>query len=121
MAGQITLNENAIATEATKLQFSTTNTGTTQKGSRTITGMSSTAGHAAGWAVTGSGIPVSATITSVDSTSQIQISETAETGGSEVALSFGIQYRPPTCFGDDPTILLPTGKILAGNLQTAES
>ncbi len=114
-ASQITLSQNAITTVHSQLSLSTANTGSTTIGSRIISGLATTtAGYQVGWTVSGSGIANGATITSIDSDSQIHISSLATATAPGVALSFGIRYRPATCFGDGPTMLLPGGKILAG-------
>jgi len=69
----------------------------------------------AGWTVSGPGIPSGATITSVDSSSQIHISLNATATQSSVTLAFS--GTPTSCYGDGPTMLLPGGKILAGSLD----
>ena len=117
-ASQITLSQNAILTANSRLSVSTANTGSTTIGSRVIGELTTaTTGYQVGWAVIGAGIPAGATITSIDSDSQIHISLNATETLTNGALTFGIQYRPTTCFGDGPTMLLPNGKILAGNLN----
>lgn len=67
-----------------------------------------------GWAVSGNGIPAKTTVTSVDSASQVHISNDATATQSGAALTF--TGTPASCFGDDPSILLPGDRILAGSL-----
>jgi hypothetical protein len=119
-ASQITLSQSALVSEDSLLSLSTTNTGSTTIGSRIISDLTTpTTGYQVGWAVSGTGIPPGATITSIDSASQIHISLSASGTAAGVALTLGIQYRPASCFGDDPTMLLPNGKILAGNISNS--
>src|SRR5262249_43216939 len=65
---------------------------------------------------TGSGIQTGAAVTSVDSATRIRISSPATITAAGVSLTLGVIRRPPNCFGDVPTMLLPGGRILAGNL-----
>ncbi len=81
--------------------------------SNVLTGIYSTGRMQVGWTVTGSGIPASTTITSIDSATQVHISNAA-TATQSVRLTFTGQAL--ACFGDDPSILLPNGDILAGNI-----
>ncbi len=94
--------------------FSTT--GNTSIGSTIITGIPSTANFQIGWAVTGTPIPRGTTLTSIDSATQIQISQAATASSTAAALQFNRSILPAACFGDVPTILLPSGQILAGDL-----
>lgn len=82
-------------------------------GSNVVTGIYSTERIQVGWTVTGTGIPAGTTVTSVDSPTQVHISNAATATGT-VTLTF----NGPTlaCFGDDPSILIPGGQILAGNI-----
>ncbi len=82
-------------------------------GSNVVTGIYSTDRLLPGWTVSGPGIPKGATITSVDSPTQVHISAKATATGNEVLTFAG---TPAACFGDDPSILIPGGNILAGNL-----
>ncbi len=66
-----------------------------------------------GWTVSGAGIPSGATITSVASSSKVLISVNATSTG-EVSLAF--TGTPTSCFGDEESMLLPGGKILAAGL-----
>ncbi len=83
-------------------------------GSTVITGIYSTDRMQVGWTVTGTGIPSGAKVTSVDSATQVHISNAATATGPSAAVVF----RGPvvSCFGDDPSILIPGGNILAGNI-----
>ncbi len=67
-----------------------------------------------GWDVAGKGIPANTTVTSVDSASQVTISADATATESNVGLAF--TGTPASCFGDDPSILLPGHRILTGSL-----
>ncbi len=86
-------------------------------GSTVLTGIYSTALMQVGWTVSGSGIPTGTTITSVDSATQVSISNAA-TATQTTRVTFTGQTL--ACFGDDPAILLPNGDILAGNIFTNE-
>ena len=68
-------------------------TGTTTVGSTSITGLASTLDLYVGEAVSGSGIPAGATITTIPSTTSITISAQATAGSTGVALSFGTLYQ----------------------------
>src|SRR5262249_23518611 len=57
--------------------------GTLSSGSPTVTGMESTVGLVKGQAVSGTGIPTGTTIASVDSSTQITLSNNATAGGSQ--------------------------------------
>jgi hypothetical protein len=83
-------------------------------GSNTITGIPSTANFYVGWTVTGTGIPAGTTITSIDSLTQVHISNNATATNGNALLTF--RGTRPACFGDTPSIVLPGGKILAGSL-----
>ncbi len=82
-------------------------------GSNVITGIYSTDRFQVGWTVTGTGIPAGTTVTSVDSLTQVHISQNATATGIA-----RLTFHGPTlaCFGDDPSILIPGGNILAGNI-----
>jgi hypothetical protein len=74
-----------------------------------------TAGIQPGWAVYGEGIPNGATIVSVDENSfRISAAATETVPGN--SLFFNNYFQDLGCFGDDPSMLLPGGKILAGYL-----
>lgn len=65
-------------------------TGNLTSGSAIISNISDTAGIVAGtWAVSGSGIPASAYVLSIDSPTQVTMSTTAIVSGTAVGLSFG--------------------------------
>jgi hypothetical protein len=83
-------------------------------GSNAITGIYSTDRFQVGWAITGSGIPAGAIVTSVDSLNQVHISQNASATFFGVTLTFN--GLAAACFGDDPSILIPGGNILAGNI-----
>ena len=93
----------------------TLTTGNVTSGSNVITSMYNS-GYAAGVSISGTGIPAGTTITSVDSTTQIHISNNATATTVAVVLTLAPAFRPPACFGDVPTMALPGLKILAGNL-----
>jgi len=117
-ASQITLSQNATQSGPFQLTLTTTTTGNIVAGSRIVTGLPNAAGYFRVSTVSGSGIPAGALITSVDSSSQIHISLAATSTANGVALAIGLQYEPPICIGDDPTMLLPNGKVLVGGLTT---
>ena len=81
-----------------------------------ITGLSSSVAYQQGWLITGQGIPAGASVTSVTSPASIQISTAATETINGDSLSFPLFVQPKFCFGDDPSVLLPGGKILAGNI-----
>jgi hypothetical protein len=86
-------------------------------GSMKVDGIYSTDRIKPGWTITGAGVPASTTVVSVDSPTQVTISKNATATGPSQATRF----RGPTttCFGDEPSILLPAGKILGGSIFTA--
>jgi hypothetical protein len=89
--------------------------GSVTLGSNVITGIPSTADLYVGWSVSGADIPGGATITSIDSISQIHISTSAT--ATNAAESLTLTGDRPACFGAVPSILLPGGtQILAGSL-----
>ena len=120
---QIHLSQNATSTNANGvvLSFSESSTGNVTNASTIITGIPSTAGFQVGWTVSGTGIPAGATISSIDSSTQIHISSKATATGTGVALTFGIQMRGTSCAGDTPSILLPGGQILVGSIKAAST
>ena len=86
----------------------------TVTGSNVITGIPSTVSFYVGWSVSGNGIPAGATITSIDSKTQIHISSNATATGTSTLTFTGPH---PSCFGATETMLLPGGtQILAGSL-----
>jgi len=95
-------------------------TGNLTTGSAQITGIYPyTGGLLVGGAVvfdSASGIPAGATIVSIDSPSQITISAAATATASADFIQFNFQYQLTGCLGDDPSVLLPGGKILVGDL-----
>jgi Kelch motif len=81
-----------------------TTTGNVTTGSNIITAIPSTALFQVGWAVSGSGIPNGSTISSVDSSSQVHISQNATATHAGDALTFGgIFSNPVQLFDFDPT------------------
>jgi hypothetical protein len=82
-------------------------------GSAAINGIYSTYRILPGWTVTGPGIPAQATVVQVDSPTRVTMSAKATTSGPAVVKFVGV---PASCFGDDPSILVPGRKILVGNL-----
>lgn len=87
-------------------------------GSTAIDGIYSTFRILPGWTVTGPGIPAGATVVHVDSPTRVTLSAKATAGGPAVVQFLGV---PASCFGDDPSILVPQHKILVGNLLGPET
>jgi hypothetical protein len=83
-------------------------------GSPTVSGIYSTDRIQVGWTVTGAGIPASTTVVSVDSPTQVTISNPATATGPSAAVRF--RGRTTSCVGDEPSALLPGGKILVGGI-----
>lgn len=98
----------------------TQTTGNIANGTNIITNLYNS-GYAAGAAIAGTGIPPGTTVTSVDSTTQIHISNNATATTTDLTLTFSPSFRSPGCFGDVPTMLLPGLKIFAGNIVTNAS
>ena len=93
-----------------------TSLGSITSGSNIITGIASTARFVDGWSVRGTAIPSGTTVTSIDTPSQVHISNPATATGTVFLTFFG---QAAACFGDVPSIVLtgsPT-QILAGNLR----
>ncbi|HMJ63448.1 MAG TPA: kelch repeat-containing protein [Bryobacteraceae bacterium] len=88
-------------------------------GTNVITGIYSTDRFQVGWTITGPGISAGATVTSVDSLNQVHISQNAIATIIGVRLAFN--GLAEACFGDDPSILIPGGNILAGNIFNRSS
>ena len=82
-------------------------------GSAAIDGIYSTNRILPGWTVTGRGIPAQTTVVRVESPTRVSLSAKATADGPAVVQFEG---EPTSCFGDDPSILLPGHKILTGNL-----
>jgi len=82
-------------------------------GSASVTGIYSTFRMQPGWTVRGSGIPAKTTVVSVDSPTSVTISAAATASGPITASFRG---EAASCFGDDPSALLPGGQILVGDL-----
>jgi len=88
-------------------------------GSPVITGVYSTTRILPGWSVATAGfnsgvvgIPANATVVSASGNQVVMSAPATATGSSIVQFSGVVQ----SCFGDDPSILLPGHNILAGNL-----
>jgi hypothetical protein len=86
-------------------------------GSPTVSGIYSTDRIQPGWTIAGAGIPASTTVVSVDSPTQVTMSNSATSSGPSTAVRF--RGRTTSCFGDEPSILLPGGNILGGSIFTA--
>ena len=82
-------------------------------GSASVTGIYSTFRMQPGWTVRGSGIPAKTTVVSVDSPTSVTLSAAATASGPITASFRG---AAASCFGDDPSALLPGGQILVGDL-----
>jgi hypothetical protein len=82
-------------------------------GSAAIDGIYSTHRLLPGWTVAGAGIPSNATVLQVQSPTSVTMSAKATASGPAVVQFVG---EPTSCFGDDPSILVPGRKILVGNL-----
>lgn len=80
--------DNMGGTAAGRLNINTT--GTTANASNIITAIPSTAGLSIGMAVFGAGVPANATISDINSGSQITISSNCTASASGVALRFGV-------------------------------
>ncbi len=91
-------------------------TGNTTAASPTITDLPTTVTPTflPGWTVTGTPIAGSSTVTSVDSDSQVTISNNATATQAGAALAF--TGTPSSCYGDVPSMLLSNGQILTGSL-----
>ena len=86
-------------------------------GSPTVDGIYSTDRIQPGWTVTGAGIPAKTPVVSVDSPTQVTVSNPATATGPSSAVLF--RGRTTSCFGDEPSVLLPGGNILGGNIFAA--
>jgi hypothetical protein len=93
----------------------TQTTGNITTGTNIITNLYNS-GYVVGGGISGTGIPAATTITSVDSVTQIHISNNATATTANLTLTLSPSFRAPACFGDVPTMLLPGLKIFAGNL-----
>jgi Galactose oxidase, central domain len=85
-------------------------------GSNVMAGIYSTDRFQVGWTVAGPGIPTGAVVISVDSSSQVHISRNATVTLIGTPQVFTFKGSASACFGDDPSILIPGGNILAGNI-----
>jgi hypothetical protein len=98
-------------------------TGTLSQNSAIVTNVYPyTSGLQVGWAVSGTGIPTGTTILSIDSTTQITLTQpaTANRIGSVINTT-GHSYRLTACLGDVPSILLAGSKILVGDLVNSQT
>ena len=92
-------------------------TGTLTSGSPVITNIYPyTNGLVVGWTVSGTGIPSGTTIVSIDSASQITLSAAATSNRTGSTVNFNHSYQVSACLGDVPSMLLPGGNILVGDL-----
>jgi len=82
-------------------------------GSATVDGIYSTYRILPGWTVAGAGISANTTVVAVNSPTSVTMSAPATATGPAVAQFVG---AATSCFGDDPSILVPGGKILVGDL-----
>ncbi|MBV8348960.1 MAG: hypothetical protein JOZ49_15970, partial [Mycolicibacterium sp.] len=82
-------------------------------GSPSVTGIYSTYRMLPGWTVAGAGIPAHATVVAVDSPTSVTLSAPATASGAAIGQFAG---AVASCFGDDPSILVPGHRILTGNL-----
>jgi hypothetical protein len=98
----------------------TQTTGNITTGSNIITNLYNS-GYVAGSGISGTGIPAGTIITSVDSPTQIHISNSATATATDLTLTFSPSFRPPGCFGDVPSMQLPGLKLFAGSLPNNSS
>lgn len=92
-------------------------TGNLTAGSTVITNIFPyTTGITVGEGVSGTGIPPGATIISVDSPAQVTISANATSTRAASAVNLANRFTLTACLGDEPSILLPGGRILVGSL-----
>jgi hypothetical protein len=75
-----------------------------------------TTGLVVGWTISGLGIPASTTIASIDSPTQITLSAAATSNRTADTLTLNHPYQLSACLGDNPSMLLPGGNILVGDL-----
>jgi len=87
-------------------------------GSAVVEGIYSTFRMQPGWTVTGAGIPSNTTVVDVNSPTSVTLSAPATASGPAVARFRGAVV---SCFGDDPSILVPGGQILTGDLISRQS
>ena len=82
-------------------------------GSTVIHGIYSTHRILPDWTVAGAGIPSNAFVLEIQSPTSVTISAPATASGPAVVQFMG---EPASCFGDDPSILVPGHQILVGDL-----
>lgn len=107
---------NGLGTTDTWVTVGPASAGSVSAGSTVIMGLSSAVTYQQGWLITGQGIPSGTRVANVTSPTSIQISQAATETVNVDALNFPFFVQPTFCFGDEPSILLPGGKILAGNI-----
>jgi hypothetical protein len=96
--------------------------GNLTNGSAQITGIYPyTTRLAVGWGVSGIGIPAGATILSIDSATQITISANATVTRVAGTINFNHSYTLTACLGDHPSMILPGGMILNGDLVSGKT
>ena len=98
-SSQITLSQNATAGGSSSLTFS----------SPVVTGLSSTAGLLVGESVTGTGIPAGTTVSAINSSTQITLSNNATTSGSS-----SLTFSSPVVTGLSSTANLLVGESVTG-------
>lgn len=120
-ATQIHLSTSATQSAGVAMTLTFKSTGNTVQGTNVVSGLPTTAGIQVGFVVNGTGLPTNSAVTSVDSDTQIHIGSNATATGTGTALTFSYRILPPTCYGDEPSILLPGGKILAGSSRNSNT
>jgi len=118
---QIEISRNATGSGGTSLLFATVTSGNLTSGSNAIEGIPSTAGYQTDWGISGPGIPAGSTVVSIDSPTSLRISQNATATTTSSAFLLTVARRPANCFGDDPSILMPGGKVLTGDLSNAST
>jgi hypothetical protein len=89
----------ALCTEYRFTTSYTATTGTTTSGSAVVTAIPSTTGLSTSYMVTGTGVPTDTYVASVDSATQVTLSQSATASGTAVALNFcKTKYANPSDF-----------------------
>lgn len=92
-------------------------TGNLTSGSAVVTNIFPyTTGFTVGEGVSGTGIPSGTTVVSVNSPSQITISANATSTHTASTVNLANRYTLTACLGDEPSILVPGGNVLVGDL-----
>jgi hypothetical protein len=105
--------------------FAATMNGTTASGSPTVTGLSGTAGMAAGMSVSGTGIPAGTTIAAVASGTSLMLSANATASGTpSLSIADSFTYDAPALWltamqGNTPTLGTNNPALPLGGLQAA--